>query len=250
VHVEVDGTSIEVARWARDSKPTPIVMLHEGLGSVSTWGDFPDELAQRTGANVTAYSRAGYGRSTVVREPFGVDYMHREADLLPTILDRLDLERAILFGHSDGASIALICAARYPERVAALVLEAPHVFVEDLTIASIAKITADYPHNERLRAGLARHHQDPDATFARWSGIWLNPDFRAWDITGLLPRVGAPVLVLQGRDDEYGTPAQVDAIAGAVPAAQTELFAGCRHAPHRDARAAVLDRTASFVAGL
>lgn len=250
MQVEVDGTSLETGRWPGDPAKPPFVLLHEGLGSVSAWGDFPAALAASSGATVVAYSRAGYGQSTVVREPFGVDYMHREAALLPAILDRLSLDRPILFGHSDGASIALIAAAKHPERVRALVLEAPHVFVEDLTIESIAAITAGYPENERLRAGLARHHHDADATFARWSGIWLHPAFRAWNITADLPAIAAPALVLQGRDDEYGTLAQVDAILAAAPAADAALFERCRHAPHRDARAGVLERTVAFAAGV
>jgi pimeloyl-ACP methyl ester carboxylesterase len=248
VHVEVDDLTLDIARWDGHPDRTPIVLLHEGLGSVSAWGDFPAALAAATGAPVVAYSRPGYGRSTVEREPFGVDYMHREAARLPALLDRLELQRPVLFGHSDGASIALIAAAQTPDRVAALVLEAPHVFVEDLTVASIAAITAGYPDNARLRAGLARHHADPDGTFGRWSAIWLHPDFRAWNITALLPAIAAPTLVLQGRDDEYGTAAQVDAILAAVPRAEATFFPDCGHAPHRDARAGVLERTAAFLA--
>jgi pimeloyl-ACP methyl ester carboxylesterase len=251
VHVEVDGFSLEVAHWAGDPAKPSIVLLHEGLGSVSAWGDFPEALCRRTGHSVVAYSRAGYGRSTIVREPFGSDYMHREAQrVLPAFLDALELRRPILFGHSDGASIALIFAAHVPNRTTALILEAPHVFVEELTIESIAGITAGYPGNARLRQGLARHHDDPDATFARWSEIWLHPAFRAWDITASLKDVDVPVLVLQGRDDEYGTPAQVEAIVAGVPSTETALLAGCRHAPHRDARETVLARTTAFLAGL
>lgn len=250
MQVEIDDVPLDVARWGTNANRLPIVLLHEGLGSVSAWGDFPAALAEATGAAVIAYSRAGYGRSAVVRTPFGVGYMHREAELLPAVLDRLELERPILFGHSDGASIALIAAAHRPERVAGLVLEAPHVFVEELTVRSIAEITAGYPANARLRAGLARHHAEPDVTFGRWSAIWLDPAFRDWNVTPLLPRIQAPTLVLQGRDDEYGTAAQVEAILAAVPQAEATFFPDCRHAPHRDARAAVLERTASFVAGL
>lgn len=249
MQVELDDATLEIQRWPGNDG-VPIVLLHEGLGSVSAWGDFPAALAAATGTEVVAYSRAGYGRSTVVRTPFDVEYMHREAALLPAVLDRLSVLRAVLFGHSDGASIALIAAARSPDRVAALVLEAPHVFVEELTVASIAEITAGFPHNERLRAGLARHHAEPDVTFGRWSAIWLEPAFRAWNITALLPQVHAPTLVLQGRDDEYGTAAQVDAIRALVPRAEATFFSGCRHAPHRDARAGVLERTARFVAGI
>jgi pimeloyl-ACP methyl ester carboxylesterase len=243
--------SLEVARWAGDPAKPPIVLLHEGLGSVSGWGDFPQELCRETGHEVLAYSRAGYGRSTIVHEPFHTGYMHYEArSVLPELLDRLELRRPILFGHSDGASIALIFAAHAPGRTAALVLEAPHAFVEELTIASITDIAAGYAGNARLRQSLARHHDDPDATFARWSGIWLDPAFRAWNITASLSDVEAPALVFQGRDDEYGTLAQVDAIAAGARSVETVLLERCRHAPHRDAREAVLARTEVFLANL
>lgn len=249
--VQIDGLEIEVASWKAggDTSKPSILLLHEGLGSVSAWGDFPQALADVTGCNTIAYSRAGYGRSTVDREPFGVDYMHREAEtVLPHLLDRLGLKSAFLFGHSDGGSIALIFAARFPERVSALVLEAPHVFVEPLTVESIAKIAAAYPNDTRLQRGLGRHHSAPDVAFMRWSSIWLDVAFREWDITALLPRVRAPLLVFQGKDDEYGTRSQLEAIASAVPFAQTALLERCAHAPHRDARDAVLDRTSDFLA--
>lgn len=246
--VELDGIALEVERIAGDPARPAIVLLHEGLGSVSAWGDFPAALGAATGCGIVAYSRAGYGRSSVVRAPFGVDYMHREAEhVLPALLDRLALERPVLFGHSDGASIALLFAASRPGRAAALVVEAPHAFVEPLTVASIAQIAAGYPRADGLRRSLARHHADPDLTFRRWSDIWLDPAFRAWDIRNTLAGVAAPTLVLQGREDEYGTFAQVEAIAARAARVDVSLFGNCRHAPHRDARDAVLARTAVFV---
>ena len=248
MRVEIDGLELEVARTAGDEGSAPIVLLHEGLGAVGTWGDFPQALGAATGRTVVAYSRAGYGRSTVVREPFDIDYMHREAEtLLPSLLDRLGIRRAILFGHSDGGSIALIFAARAPARVEALILEAPHVFVEDLTVESIAEISRSYPDNAGLRRGLARHHDDADLAFKRWSEIWLSAPFRQWDIRPLLVGVRAPALVLQGRDDEYGTLAQVEAIAAALPQVETAVLNDCGHAPHRDAREQVLALSGSFV---
>ena len=249
--VELDGDEIEIAQWNGSGRgraqQRSIVLLHEGLGSVSAWGDFPERLAALTCCRVLAYSRAGYGSSTIVEEPFDVDYMHREAEVLNRLLDRLQVARPILFGHSDGASIALIAAARYPERAAALVLEAPHVFVEDLTVKSIAEITAGYPSNARLRRSLARHHRNADLTFRRWSDIWLNPAFREWNITACLPQIAAPVLVFQGAQDEYGTALQLEAIVAAIPQAECVMLEDCRHSPHRDARNAVLERTADFV---
>ncbi|MGH7661730.1 MAG: alpha/beta fold hydrolase [Vulcanimicrobiaceae bacterium] len=246
--VEVGGLDLEVFRTEGDETLAPIVLLHEGLGAAGAWGDFPQLLRAATGRSIVAYSRAGYGRSTVVREPFDVAYMHREADaVLPVLLDRLEIPHAVLFGHSDGGSIALIFAAHEPERVDALILEAPHVFVEDLTVESIAEISRRYPDDARLRRGLARYHEDPDLAFKRWNEIWLSPPFRQWNITDLLRGIRAPALVLQGRDDEYGTLAQVDAITKALPQAETALLDGCGHAPHRDAREQVLALTASFV---
>lgn len=248
MRVELDGLELEVARTAGNDGLAPIVMLHEGLGAASAWGDFPQALGTATGRSIVVYSRAGYGRSTIVREPFDVDYMHREAEaVLPSLLDLLEIPRAILFGHSDGGSIALIFAARAPARVEALILEAPHVFVEDLTVASIAEISRRYPGDERLRRGLARHHEDPDLTFKRWSEIWLSAAFKQWSIAPILRGVRAPALVLQGRNDEYGTLAQVEAIAGALPGVETAILNDCGHAPHRDARDQVLALSEAFI---
>lgn len=245
--VEVDGLQIEVARCDGDASKAPIVLLHEGLGSVSAWGDFPAALNAATSRTVLAYSRGGYGGSTVVETPFDPGYMHAEAEFLRRFLRALELERVVLFGHSDGASIALIFAARYSPELEALVVEAPHVFVEPLTIESIAAIAARYPGDDRLRGGLGRHHVASDIVFRRWSDVWLNPAFRDWDITAELGTIAAPTLVFQGKDDEYGTPAQLEAITAAMPQAQTVLLDRCGHAPHRDAREAVLAATARFL---
>jgi pimeloyl-ACP methyl ester carboxylesterase len=248
VYVEVDGARLEVRRWPGAEAGAPLVLLHEGLGSVSTWRDFPAALANRTQSTVVAYSRAGYGGSTVVTTPRDTAYMHHEAAVvLPELLERLGIERPILFGHSDGASIALIFAGRYPDGVAALVLEAPHVFVEDVTVASIARIGAAYAEDPRLRSSLERHHADADATFNGWNRIWLDPAFRTWSIENELDAIRAPALVIQGRDDEYGTFAQVDAIAAHLPSVEVASLERCGHAPHRDARETVLERVASFL---
>ena len=247
--IEVDGRTLEIADW-EGARPE-IVLLHEGLGSVSAWRDFPSALSRATGHRVVAYSRSGYGRSSVEREPFGVDYMHVEAErVLPQLLERLRIESPVLFGHSDGASIALIFAARYPTRVAALVLEAPHVFVEPLTVGSIAKIAERYENDTALRRNLSRHHADADVAFGRWSRIWLDAAFRTWNVTELLADIAAPVLVIQGSSDEYGTRAQVEAIQNGAPHVRVEMIDGAGHAPHRDAREAVLASTAGFIRGV
>jgi pimeloyl-ACP methyl ester carboxylesterase len=240
----VDDVRLELQRWRGGG--VPILLLHEGLGSVSMWRDFPQRLAQATAQSVLAWSRRGYGQSDPLpgrREP---DYMHGEADGVARLMDALAIERAVLFGHSDGASIALIAAARSPDRVAALILEAPHVFVEEMSIASIAKTKQLYSTTS-FRQLLGRYHRDPDAVFWAWNDIWLDARFRDWSIEELLPAIRAPTLLIQGRDDEYGTLAQLDRIAAALPAIERVELERCGHAPHRDQPDAVLGATAAFL---
>ncbi len=248
----VAGRALECAWYpaTADGLP-PIVMLHEGLGSLAMWKDFPAALAQATGAGVLVFSRYGYGRSTPLEAPFATDYMHREAlETLPALLDRRGIERPLLFGHSDGASIALIHAGGTDRRLAGLVLEAPHVFVEELTVASIETAKTVFETTD-LKDKLGRYHDDPERTFRGWNDIWLHPDFRAWNIEEYLPRIETPVLAIQGRDDEYGTMAQIDAIEHGVAGRFERLeLDGCKHSPHRDRREAVLDATREFLVGL
>jgi pimeloyl-ACP methyl ester carboxylesterase len=217
-----------------DGASPTLVFLHEGLGSVSAWRDFPARLAAATGRAALVFSRAGYGRSPRKPGPWPVEFMHDEAESLALDPD------SILIGHSDGASIALLYAAAHPVR--ALVLEAPHVFVEDKTVASIALLGDD------VRARLARHHDHADETFAAWRDVWLRPAFRRWNIEPCLPHVHAPTLVIQGEDDEYGTVAQVDAIRRQLGApCQTLLLPDCGHAPHRDQPDRTLAATTAFI---
>ena len=245
------GHRLEYARidGARD-RPT-LILLHEGLGSIALWRDFPMKLAQATGCAVVVYSRYGYGRSDALAGPRGVDYMHREAlDTLPELRARLGLDDAVLVGHSDGASIALIHAGsgRWPVR--ALVLEAPHVFVEDVSLTSIAAARTAYETTDLSRR-LARYHADVDSAFRGWNDIWLHADFRAWNIEDVLPGVRRPVLAIQGADDEYGTLAQLDAIERGVAGAFERLvLPECRHSPHRDQEQTVLAAMARFIARL
>jgi pimeloyl-ACP methyl ester carboxylesterase len=213
----------------------PLVFLHEGLGSVGLWRSFPAELCGHTGRAGVVYSRYGYGRSGVLTSPRRPDYMHREAlEVLPAVLAALDVDRPVLVGHSDGASIALIATGAGivdPER---LVLLAPHVFVEDVTIAGIEEARVAFETTD-LPARLARHHDDASATFWSWNHIWLSPEFRAWNIESYLSGVTCPVLCVQGREDRYGTLAQVDAIeAGACGPCERVVLAECGHAPHLD----------------
>ncbi|MBV8299139.1 MAG: alpha/beta hydrolase [Candidatus Eremiobacteraeota bacterium] len=245
--VVIDGKRLEIVRYDGDPPRPTIVMLHEGLGSVSLWRDFPQRICERTGCTVMAYSRYGYGRSDVLREKREPDYMHREGEVvLPQLLEQLGVECPILFGHSDGASIALIFAGTHPDAVRALVLEAPHVFVEELSVRSIAAAKNAYATTD-LPAKLARHHTDAGATFYGWNDIWLDPRFRDWNIESYAARVRCPVLLIQGDADEYGTTAQLDAIEAAVPGAQRLMVPGVGHSPHRDAPEPVIERVASFV---
>lgn len=236
-------------RWIPGDALAPtLVLLHEGLGSVSLWRDFPDRLAATTGAPVLVYSRLGYGASDRKPEPFDLDFMHREAlEALPAVLDQLNVREPILVGHSDGASIALIHAGRAQRPVKAVILEAPHVFVEEETLAGIRATDRVWATTD-LKTRLTRHHQDPEHTFALWRDIWLDPRFPAWNIEDVLPGVTAPVLAIQGADDEYGTWAQVDAVAAQVSGpVETLRLADCKHSPHRDQPDAVLAAMADFV---
>ena len=261
--VEAGGAAIEVERIGNrgqtrisaampqkcESDPdfrSPIVMLHEGLGSVSMWRDFPHRVAHATGRDIVVYSRAGYGRSSPATLPRGVRYMHDEALVaLPQLLDALGIVRPILLGHSDGASIALIHAGRSGRPVAGLALMAPHVLVEDLSVASIEAAKVAWRTTD-LRARLARHHDDVDAAFTGWNDIWLHPDFRAWNIEAEVRGLGCPVLAIQGEDDEYGTMDQVERIARLAPDVELVRLADCRHSPHRDQPEAVLEALVRF----
>jgi len=211
------------------------------------WRDFPARLAAATGRSVIAWSRRGYGRSEPLPVPRDPDYMHKEADAVSALLDALGIERAVLFGHSDGGSIALIVAARAPERVASLILEAPHVYVEQLTVDSIAKVKTLYEVSD-LGRKLGRHHADAAHVFWRWNDIWLDPRFRDWSIESLLPDVRAPALLVQGLDDEYGTMDQLDRIEAVLPRVRRLELANCGHSPHRDQEEALLTASKQFLA--
>ena len=245
------GHRLEYAWHGRGHRDRPpLVMLHEGLGSVSLWRDFPQRLAHATERRLLVYSRYGYGRSDPLTGPRGVDFMHVEAlQTLPQLLDALAIERPVLFGHSDGGSIALIYAGSgHPSHLAALIVEAPHVFVEDLTVASIAALRDSYA-STKLRERLARHHgEHVDRLFTAWTDTWLSDDFRQWNIEGYLSHITCPALVIQGRDDEYGTMKQVEAIARDMKAGvETMMLDNCGHAPHVDCRDTVLEASVAFL---
>ncbi len=245
--VTVGSRRLEYERIGGAAGRPTLVFLHEGLGSVAMWKDFPARVAGATGCEVLVYSRAGYGRSDPAVQPRPVTYMHDEALVpLPELLDALAVSRPVLVGHSDGASIALVHAAASGRPVAGLVLMAPHVIVEDLSVRSIAAAKVAYETTD-LRSKLARYHADVDGAFWGWNRIWLDPAFRRWDIQEYLPRVRCPVLAIQGEDDEYGTMEQVERIRAAVPGAEVLKLARCGHSPHRDQPDATLAAIARFV---
>jgi len=244
----VGGHRIEYERieTAASSRPT-LVLLHEGLGSIAMWRDFPGRLAHATGCNALVYSRHGYGNSDPLTTPRAVRYMHDEALLvLPELLDALAIERPILVGHSDGGSIALIHAGSAIRPLAAVVTMAAHVLVEDISVASIAAAKTAFETTD-LRAKLARYHADVDSAFWGWNRIWLDPDFRAWNIEAFLPGIACPVLAIQGEDDEYGTMEQTRRIGAQVRDVELVELEDCRHSPHKDQPEAVLDVITRFV---
>jgi pimeloyl-ACP methyl ester carboxylesterase len=246
--VTVRGRKLEVQRIAGAGAGAPtLVFLHEGLGSVAMWRDFPGSTALATGCEAVVYSRYGYGQSDLLKEARRVDYMHVEAlEVLPELLAHLEVREPVLVGHSDGGSIALIhAAARH--RIRGLVIMAPHVFVEDISVKSIAEAKAAFETTD-LPQKLGRYHADAAKTFWGWNNIWLHPDFRGWNIEECLPRITCPMLAVQGFDDEYGTMAQLEAIARQT-GGPIELLrlAACRHSPHRDQPKVVIEAISRFI---
>jgi len=231
-----------------DAAPT-LVLLHQGLGCVGMWEDFPEILQAATGAGVFVYSRAGYGQSSPVRLPRSMSFMHREAqDTLPKILETIGFQRGLLIGHSDGASIAAIYGGSHQDhRAAGLVLIAPHFIVEDVTIKAIAEMRDAYETGD-LRAKMARWHADVDATARGWSDVWLKGDFRKWDLTEFLAYIRVPVLIVQGEDDHYGTVRQIEiAQEECYCPVEVALLAGAKHAPQRETPEATLKAISEFV---
>ncbi len=227
---------------------TTLVFLHEGLGSVGQWRDFPSLLSEKTGLPALVYDRWGYGNSEPFTLPRSTRYLHDEALLsLPAVLDACGIASPILVGHSDGGSIALLYAATRPGGVCAVITEAAHVFVEDVTLAGIREAVNVYASTD-LGRRLARYHGDKtDLVFRGWADTWLSADFRDWNIEDYLPAVRCPVLVIQGVDDEYGTPAQVDAIVRQVSGRAKPMLVRCGHIPHAEAKEEVLEAMAGFI---
>ena len=237
--LDVGGIGLEVQRIEAPAggPAAPLIFLHEGLGSVSMWRDWPSQLCAGTGRPGVVYSRRGYGASDSVPDVRGAgrlkpDYMHREAlEVLPALLEKLEIERPVLVGHSDGGTIALLHASHFP--VQACVVMAPHVIVEDVSVRSIEQAREAYEKGE-LRERLGRYHQDVDCAFWRWNDIWLSPEFRAFDIRAECRRIASPVLAIQGEGDPYGTLQQVRDIEPTRGIFEAVVLPQCGHSPHRD----------------
>jgi pimeloyl-ACP methyl ester carboxylesterase len=233
----------------RPAEAPTLVMLHEGLGCVGMWGDFPDVLQETTGCGVFLYSREGYGQSSQFERPWPLSFMHTHArEILPRVLHSIGFREGLIIGHSDGASIATIYAgSRQDHRLRGLVLIAPHFFTEDMGIASIVETKKAYESAD-LRVKLARWHENPDDVFRGWNDAWLHPAFRKWDITEELAYIRVPVLIVQGEDDQYGTMKQIEAAQrDCYCPVEVALLPGVRHSPHREALGMTLDIIADFI---
>jgi pimeloyl-ACP methyl ester carboxylesterase len=241
-----------------DRREAPLaVFLHEGLGSIAMWKEWPQTVCDRLGFRGLIYSRPGYGQSTprAADEKWPVDFLHRQArDVLPLLLDTLRIDsreraRMWLIGHSDGGSIALLYAAAFPDAIGGAIVIAPHVFVEQMCVDAIARVKQDYK-TTGLREKLSRYHADVDSAFFGWNDVWLDPAFRERDMRGLLPSIKCPLLAIQGYVDEYASMEQIDSIQLRAPHAHLLKLADCGHSPHRDAPEAMNDAIASFVIGV
>jgi pimeloyl-ACP methyl ester carboxylesterase len=248
--IEWRGRPLQIEyQWVGDPASTQpaVVFLHEGLGSVAMWKDFPERFCADHGLRGLVFSRYGYGRSTPkpAIERWTPDFMHAQAHaVLPALFEHLKITKPWLFGHSDGASIALLHAARFD--VAGIIVVAPHIFVEDVSIASIEQARDAYAGTD-LRTRLARYHADPDSAFRGWNDVWLSPAFRSWNIQAEIGTIHCPVLAVQGEDDEYGTLAQIRGIAEKLPTTQLLVIPKCGHSPHRDQPALLAQEAARFI---
>lgn len=257
MHLPIDwrGREIHIEyQWVGETDAdTPVmVFLHEGLGSVALWKTFPDLLCRRLKMRGLVYSRPGYGQSTprAKDERWDADFMHRQAfDVLPALLSQLNIDQPWLFGHSDGGSISLLFASHYSERCAGLIVVAPHIMVEDISITSILLARDAYLH-QGLRERLARYHDDVDSAFFGWNDVWLSPAFRHWSIQADLKNIRCPLLAVQGEDDEYGTMEQVYGIQRILPHAVVIPVADCGHSPHRDQPQLLTEAVVQFVSAL
>jgi pimeloyl-ACP methyl ester carboxylesterase len=246
---EVNGVKLKVSRLSGNADQPTIVFLHDSLGSITLWRDFPQKLGELTNCNVLVYDRQGYGESS----PFSSvkrnnDYMEIEADVLHELITNLNLEQVILFGHSDGGTISLIAAAKYPDRIIGIITEGAHIFVEDITLKGIRDAVETY-RNTNLKEKLQKYHgEKTDAVFKAWTETWLSQEYRTWNIEHFLPEIKCPVLVIQGENDEYGSLKQVDGIISQVKGeAKKLIIPGIGHSPHKETSEIVLKHSAAFI---
>ena len=245
------GKSIEYACLgpSTDEAPT-LILLHEGLGCVRLWRDFPKALVAATGLGVFAFSRAAYGQSDPVELPRPLDYMTREArDVLPEVLDAVGAQHVVLLGHSDGATIAAIHAGIEADpRVLGIILMAPHFFTEPQGLSAIAQARVAYEKGD-LKEALARYHANPDNAFLGWNDAWLDPAFETWNVESVIDTIRVPVLAIQGCDDQYGTLAQIHTLSRRTQVTvDTLILDACRHNPHLDCEGDVVSAVAGFCA--
>ncbi|MBY0552312.1 MAG: alpha/beta hydrolase [Candidatus Obscuribacterales bacterium] len=241
----ISGSAYEFAWFGNSTASQTIVVLHEGLGCVELWRDFPERLAEKASCRVLAYSRLGHGRSDQPLAERNVSYLHQEAHVvLPAVLKYFEIEAPILWGHSDGASIALLYAAEFPDRVKSVVVAAPHLFVENVTVSGIRETDQRFEH---LVKRLGRYHDDAKALFLAWRNIWLSSEFYSWNIENEVSKVKCPILAIQGRDDQYGTLAQVGRIKELASQTELVILDDCAHAPHQEQADAVLALSVDFV---
>lgn len=253
IRIEYQWVGAHNAQDQRVAEQPLIVFLHEGLGSVTMWKDFPQRLCDALNYRGLVYSRPGYGKSSVrtAEDALQADFIHRQAfEVLPALLETLHIDtkktRPWLFGHSDGGSIALLFAAKYPMNTSGIVVVAPHILVEEVSIQSIEKAKIAFKTTE-LRSKLARFHDDVDSAFWGWNDIWLSPAFRHWNLTQAIKTIACPILAVQGLDDEYGTLEQIHGIKRLLPTTQLLELANCGHSPHKDQPEALIAACSNFI---
>ncbi len=246
--IHVAAGVLPVQRWGLDKPRHPVLLLHEALGSIELWRTFPQTLAETWNCSVFAYERQGHGRSSPASEPWPSNWLEQEAtEVLPAVLDALGLERPLLMGHSDGGTLALQFAARFPERVSGVITLAAHVRVDERTLAGVASAGRAYRGGDLAQRLTKYHGANTDALFRRWHDTWLDPDWRSWSIEAELDAIRCPVLALQGAEDPYGLPDQMETIARRT-GGDARLMPDCGHAPHMEAPEATLEAIASFLA--
>jgi pimeloyl-ACP methyl ester carboxylesterase len=250
--VDINNKHIYIQFTQRFANRPTIIFLHDSLGCIQLWRDFPQKLGERTNCNTLVYDRLGYGKSNpFMNAERNNDYLEREADILAEIITKYSIENAILFGHSDGGSIALIAAAKYPLKISAIITEGAHIFVEDVTLQGI-RAAIDIYRTTDLKVKLEKYHGNKtDAMFWAWAKTWTSEPFQKWNIEHFLPLIKCPVYVIQGSDDEYGTLRQVEGIINQVSVVATKLILpGVKHSPHKEVPEVILEKASQFISEL